>query len=138
MDEDMQEFIMYYGEEDNKNACLFVEQMRVVTLKKMEDAAVDGEESSKGSGVDMDDLSVTLTEEDRRRNGNNGEEESLHSLENTRGGLDKAEDAATQEEDDANDQASNVSSGKTQDNTAMAEAKNAGKKAEEAPGQALP
>ena len=115
---------MYYGEGDNNSAYLFVEQMRIITLKKMEDTEVEDDNSSNFSGVDMDDLDVTLTEEDR-------------TLENTRGGLGEADGAATLEEDDANSKASNDSSGKTQDNTAMAEAKNAGKEAEETPGQAL-
>ena len=59
-------------------------------------------------------------------------------MKNARGGLEKADGAATQEEDDANSGASNDSSGKTQDDAAMAEAKNAGKESEETPGQALP
>ena len=49
LDEEMQEFVMHYGEGDNNNAYMFVEQMRVITLKKMEDAEVGDEESSKGT-----------------------------------------------------------------------------------------
>ena len=134
MDEEMQGFIMYYGEGDNNGAYMFVEKMRIITLNKMEDTEVEDEESLKDSGIDMKELDVTLSEEDRKREGDNKEEDSQHSLENTRGGLDEADGAATLEEDDANSKASNDLSGKTQDDTAMAEAKNVGKEAEEPPG----
>jgi len=137
MDKEMQEFVMYYGEGDNNSAYMFVEQMRIITLKKMDDTEIEDEKSSKNSGVEMEDLDITLSKEDNKREGDNKDEDNQHSLENTRGGLDEAADAATHEEDDANNEASNDLSGKTQDDVAMAEAKNAGKESEESPGQAL-
>ena len=86
----------------------------------------------------MEDLDVTLSEEDRKREGSDEEGNGQHSLRDAREGLDEAGDTATVGEDDANSKASNDLSGKTQDSTAMAEAKNAGKEAEGTPGQALP
>ena len=134
MDEEMQEFVMEYGDNDNNGAHVFVEQMRILTLKEMEDADIEYEDSD----IEIEDLDVTLNDEEREHAGDQEEEENRRSEENAGGDQGMADDAATQEGNDANSKASNDSSSKTQYNTAMAEAKNAGKESEETPGQALP
>ena len=95
MDEEMQEMVMYYGNGDNNSAYMFVEQMRSITLKKMEDTEIEDEDSD----IEIEDLDVTLNEEDREHAGEQEEEENQHSLKNARGDLEKADGAATQEED---------------------------------------
>ena len=134
MDEEMQEFVMEHGERDNNNAWLFVEQMRIITLKKWEDHAIEeGDVSNSDDDIELEDLNVTLDDEDRR------EAEEVEELEQ-QNSTDVSDDekSAMEAEDDATAQASSETLSKTQDSTAEAKAQDASAESAETPGRGLP
>ena len=122
MDKEMQDWIMYWSGDNNDDAYLFVEHLRNMTLKFMED---EGEESLENSddGIELEEMNVMLDDGDRIK------EEKRQR--------DAAKTSQQQEEDGENHEAPNESACKTQETTATAEARDAGTEAEETPGLAL-
>ena len=114
---------MYWSGDNNDDAYLFVENLRNMTLKIMED---EGEESLENSddGIELEEMNVTLDDDDRT------EEEKRQRY--------VAKTAQQQGGDGENNEAPNESACKTQETTATAEARDAGTEAEETPGLALP